>query len=195
MSELVRAARSYRRFEQTPISCELLSELVDLARVSASGANIQPLKYVLSYTQETNAKVFPCTAWAGYLKDWPGPEESERPTAYIIILSDPEITKHAGYHPRIAAQTIVLGAGERGDGACMIGSVKRRKLIKDLGIPSAYKIALVIALGVPGEDVVLEDVRKGDDIKYYRDENDVHHVPKRTLEEVIVEAVANRSKH
>lgn len=187
MSELVRAARSYRRFEQTPISRELLCELVDLARVSASGANMQPLKYALSYKPETNAKVFPCTAWAGYLKDWPGPEKGERPTAYIIILSDPEIVKHAGYDPGIAAQTIVLAAAERGLGACMIGSVKRRKLIKDLKISSTYKVALVVALGVPGEDVVLdEDISNLTDIEYYRDENDVHHVPKRTLQEVIV---------
>jgi len=190
MSDLVRSARSYRRFEQAPISEDILYDLVDLARLSASAANLQPLKYVLSYAPETNTKVFPCTAWAGFLKDWPGPAEGERPTAYIIILVDRKVAKTAGVDPGIAAQTIVLGAIERGIGACMIGSVKHKELIRSLGIPPDHEIALVIALGVPGETVVLEDVGKDGDTKYYRDDEDVHHVPKRTLEEVVINCSA-----
>jgi len=186
MRELVRLTRSHRRFVQEPIDIETLRELVDLARLSASGGNLQPLKYILSCDPETNKKVFPTTLWAGYLTDWPGPAENERPMAYIVMLLDTEIAKSSGCDHGIAAQTIVLGARERGIVSCMIGSIHREKLVKVLGIPSRYEVLLVIALGIPGELVVLNGVRADGDVKYYRDANGVHHVPKRKLDDLIL---------
>lgn len=83
IKELVMKTRSCRRFKEEAISEELLRELVDLARLSASAANLQPLKYIISYKKEMNDIIFPKLKWAGYLKDWDGPEEGERPSAYI----------------------------------------------------------------------------------------------------------------
>ena len=185
MSELVRATRSYRRFLQTPIAESTLMDLVDLARLTASGANLQPLAYLLSATPDRNRLIFPCLALAGYLKNWNGPETEERPTAYIIILSDRRRAEKPRFDPGIAAQTIALGATEKRLGTCMIGSVSRNHLQEALSIPDWFEIELVIALGEPGETVVLEDVSSDKDIQYYRDEQDHHHVPKRTQDEVI----------
>ncbi|MBW2064205.1 MAG: nitroreductase family protein [Deltaproteobacteria bacterium] len=185
--EMVIQNRSYRRFDETHrITRETLVELIGLARCTASAANLQPLKYILSYEKGTNDLVFPCLAWAGYLKDWDGPAPGERPTAYVVILHDETITKNVGCDHGISAQTILLGAVERGLGGCMIGSVKKDFLREKLDIPDHLKILLVIALGKPAEKVVLEDVKPGGDIKYWRDENSVHHVPKRTLDELII---------
>ncbi len=186
MKDLVKRTRSYRRFEQDPLSRETLSGLVDLARLSASGANRQPLKFVLSYEEPKNGKIFPCIAWAGYLKDWPGPKEGERPKGYIVLLGDRSVARNAGLDPGIAAQSIVLGAMEKGIGACMIGSIDKTRLARDLLIPDQYDILLIIALGVPGEEVVLEEVGPDGNIKYFRDDSDVHHVPKRALDDVIL---------
>ncbi len=186
LKQLVHATRSYRRYKQTPITEETLRELVDLARLSASGGNIQPLKYALSCDPETNAKVFPCTIWAGYLEHWPGPAKGERPTAYITILLDKNISRSPGCDHGIAAQSIVLGAMERGIGACMIGSVKRKELAEILSIPDTHEILLIIALGEPAETVILDPIGADGDIRYYRDANDDHHVPKRTLDEIIL---------
>jgi len=186
--DLILKDRSYRRFyEDQPIDRQTLVELVDLGRLSASGGNVQPLKYILSSDPDKNAKIFPCLAWAGYLADWDGPAEGERPAAYIIILGDTRISKSFGVDHGIAAQSILLGAAEKGIGGCMIGSVDRKKLRKALKVPERYKILLVLALGKPGETVVLEETGPDGDIKYYRDKNDVHHVPKRPLDEVILE--------
>lgn len=187
--DLVLANRSYRRFvESAPVSEQTLRELVDLARCTPSAGNMQPLKYILSADAERNAQVFPALAWAGYLADWGGPAEGERPAAYIIILCDTEVRKEPGCDHGIAAQTICLGAAERGLGACMIGAIDRKALREVLALPERYEIALVIALGKPAEHVVLEDVGADGSIKYYRDAEGTHHVPKRTLEEVILEA-------
>lgn len=179
--------RSYRRFyEEAHIELETLKELVDLARLSASAGNLQPLKYILSSDPQKNALIFPHLAWAGYLKDWPGPCEGERPSAYIIILGDKEITQSFGCDHGIAAQSILLGATEKGLGGCIIGSIKRQELRKALGIPSRYEILLVLALGKPREKVVVEEVEPNRDIKYWRDSEGLHHVPKRALDKLII---------
>ena len=185
--DLVLKNRSYRRFYQdTPVSIDTLRELVDLARLSASASNKQPLKYILSCDPQRNALVFQNLAWAGYLKSWPGPEEGERPSAYIIILGDKTITQSFGCDHGIAAQSILLGATEKGLGGCIIGSVRKGDLSQALAIPAEYEILLVIALGKPRETVVLDTVGAGGDIKYWRDEQGVHHVPKRSLAEIVV---------
>jgi len=179
--------RSYRRFyQEVAIEPEALRELVDLARLSASSGNVQPLKYILSCDPQKNALIFPHLAWAGYLKDWPGPREGERPSAYIIILGDREISKSFGCDHGIAAQSILMGATEKGLGGCIIGSVQRQGLRKALEIPPRYEILLVLALGKPKEKVVIETVGPTGDIKYWRDSEGIHHVPKRLLDDIIV---------
>jgi nitroreductase len=185
--DLVLSNRSYRRFKQNEAIDEtVLRELVDLARQTPSASNLQPLRYALVSEPSRNAEVFPTLAWAGYLTDWSGPAEGERPSAYIVILSDKDVSGNCSMDCGIAAQTILLGAAERGLGGCMIGSVAREKLRGILGIGEKYDIVLVVALGIPSENVVLEDVGEDGSIKYYRDANDTHHVPKRKLNDVIV---------
>ena len=186
--EFVLKNRSYRRFrEKLAIDRATLVELVDLARHSASSANVQPLKFFLSHTPEMNAAIFPHLGWAGYLKDWPGPEEGERPSAYIIILGDKNIKQSFGCDHGIAAQSILLGAVEKGLGGCMLASVDRRdELIAALGLPENLLILLVLALGEPKETVIIDSLGPDENIRYWRDENGVHHVPKRSLEELIV---------
>jgi len=184
---LIRQNRSIRRFHQEErISRDTLRWLVNLARLSASAANLQPLKYVLSHEPAMNQAIFSCLAWAGYLKDWPGPAEGERPAAYIVILGDTRISQNFGCDHGIAAQSILLGARSQGLGGCMVGSIQRERLRELLHIPEIYEILLVIALGKPKEEVVLEEVGPDGDIKYWRDAQGVHHVPKRPLEEIIV---------
>jgi len=180
--------RSVRRFrENVAVERGTLRELVDLARLSASGANLQPLKYILSYEPEKNALIFPHLGWAGYLKGWPGPAEGERPSAYIIILGDTQVSSSFGCDHGIAAQSILLGAAEKGLSGCMIGTVDRPKLRELLDIPSRFEILLVLALGKPAETVVLETVGPDGDIQYWRDEAGVHHVPKRALDNIILD--------
>ena len=187
IAELVRQNRSCRRFYQNhAVDLDTLKYLADLGRLSASGANLQPLKYILSCNSERNQQIFSCLAWAGYLKDWPGPEEGEKPAAYIVVLRDSAISQDAGCDHGIAAQSILLAAREKGIAGCMLGSINRDKLTEKLKIPSHLKILIVIALGKPKEEVVIDNVKESGSIKYWRDDKDVHHVPKRTLEEVVI---------
>ena len=184
LKDLILKNRSYRRFYQDEtISLEKLKELVDLARNSASAANLQSLRFMLCNTEEENDKIFSCLSWAGCLKDWDGPVESEKPSAYIILLTYSKGT-YILADVGIAAQSILLGAVEKGFGGCMFGSVKRDKLRELFHIPQEYDIPLIIALGKPREKVVIEDVKT--DIKYWRDKDGVHHVPKRKLEDLII---------
>lgn len=185
---LVTKNRSYRRFKQDfRLDIKTLRELVNLARLSGSSSNIQGLKFLLSVDSEKNSKIFKHLKWAYYLKNWDGPAEGERPGGYIIILGDTEIHSTIDADVGIAAQSILLGAAEKGLGGCMIGSIDRPGLRKDLKIKEQYQIPLVIALGKPNEKIVLEKVDDTGNIQYWRDENDVHHVPKRSLDEIIIQ--------
>ena len=187
LRDLVLRNRSYRRFDESyPISGKTLEDLADLARCTASAANRQPLKYILSSDPETNAHIFPCLAWAAYLENWDGPVAGERPAAYIVILIDETISKDWWCDDGIAAQTILLGAVEKGLGGCILGAIKKERLKKELDIPEHLRIRLVLALGKPSETVVLEDIEPGDSIRYRRDEKDIHRVPKRKLNEIII---------
>ncbi|PLX16964.1 MAG: nitroreductase [Marinilabiliales bacterium] len=186
LKELIIKNRSYRRFYQDfKITMDDLKELVDLARLSASGRNLQALKYFLSADNDTNEKIFSTLAWAGYLKDWHGPGEGEKPAGYIVILGDTRLTKNYFCDHGIASQSMLLGAVEKNLGGCIFASIQRVKLKELLQLDDYLEILLVLAIGKPKEEVVIEEV-KDDDIKYYRDKNQVHHVPKRSLDDIII---------
>lgn len=184
LKELVIHNRSYRRFKQTPRpEPAILQSLIATARLTASGGNLQPIRYrLVSNPTECNA-VFPLTRWAGLLRDW-NPTPAESPTAYIMILADKKITQphtDAG----IAMQTILLAAAELGWGGCMLGSIDRPRLRTLLNIPDTLEILYAIALGKPAEVAVLEDARD-QDIAYYRTDDDIHRVPKLPLSQLII---------
>jgi nitroreductase len=187
LKDLILKNRSYRRFfQEEKISIDQLHDWVDLARNSASARNSQSLKYILSTDEPLNSEIFGQLSWAGYLTTWKGPEEGERPSAYIVLLHDTLISGNYFCDDGIAMQSILLGATETGFGGCIIHSVNRNKLREILNLSEQYEILYVLALGKPKETVLLEEMKDGD-VKYWRDEKEGHHVPKRSLDEIILE--------
>lgn len=190
LKDLLKKNRSYRRFyNDKKITRDQLKELIELARLTPSAANLQPLKYILVSEEEMNKKVYETLNWAGYLKDWDGPIEGERPAGYIIMLRDKSITQKQSVDEGISAQTICLGAVEQGLGCCIIASINRTKLTENLNIDHNFDIALVIALGYPKENVIIEDAKEDGSIKYYRDNKGNHYVPKRSVNELIIKEI------
>ena len=187
LHDLVQKCRSYRRFnEKRLIVREELTSLVALARLAPSARNGQPLRFILSCEQTMNERIFPLLAWAGYLKEWDGPEPGERPAAYIVVVSrEQTLGGHLLFDAGLAVQSILLGAVEKGLGGCIIGAYSKEKLKDAIQIPAGYEPLYVIALGEPSEEVMIESLKDGD-IKYWRDENSVHHVPKRDVSELIL---------
>lgn len=191
LKDLIRTNRSYRRFHaKVAIDLQTLRELTELARLTPSAGNRQPLKYVLSCSRASNELIFQHLTWAVYLKSWKGPAEGERPSAYIVILGDRNLALSFGYDAGIAAQTILLGAVERGFGGCIIAFIDRDKLKNALELPDHLEILLVLALGEPAEEVVIEPMGADGRVEYWRDEKGLHHVPKRALDELIFKQLA-----
>ncbi len=185
--ELVEQNRSYRRFDEgRRIDRETIISLVDIARFCPSARNRQPLRFLVSTDPELTARIRPCLCFALDLPDWRGPKEGERPVAYITIATDGPCNQFIGYDIGIAAQTMMLAAAEAGFGGCMIGSIRKRELQTVLSLPDRYTIHLVLAFGYPAEQVVLDTVGNNNDTTYWRDENDTHHVPKRSLQDVLI---------
>lgn len=189
LEELIKKNRSYRGYDESVrVTAEQLETLVRYAQQTPSSMNGQALKFLLSCTDETNAKIFPYTMWAGKLKELHLPYEGHRPTAYIVLFIDHTVTNAPNAFLKdigIAAQTILLGATEMGLGGCMIGSFHKAKILEEFGLPDTLQPELVIALGKPDETVVLEEAKDGE-VGYYRDAEGVHHVPKRPLSELIL---------
>ena len=186
IKHLANTTRSYRRFRQIyPVNPELMTQWVDNARVSASAGNKQPLRYRIVTDKEQCAQIFETLTWAAALPDWDGPEPGQRPTGYIIMATDSETFKGElwRFDAGIAAQTIMLSSTEEGFGGCIMLSFKRGELKKILSMPEDLEPVLVLALGRPIEDIRLVDAVQGD-TTYYRDEQQVHYVPKRKLEDI-----------
>lgn len=185
--QLILHNRSYRRFDATlHVATDTLRGLVELARLSPSARNLQPLKYMLVNTPTQAAAVFRHIAWAGYLSNG-APCENERPTAYIVVAADRTLTQASiATDAGIAAQTILLGATAQGLGGCIIGAVQREPLAKSLKLPDYLEIELVLAIGRPTEHVQIEPLDTDGSIRYYRDAEAVHHVPKRALDDLII---------
>ncbi len=187
MKELILKNRSYRRFQQDRrVEDEVLRELVDLARLSPTGHNRQALRYLLSNQQDMNERIYSCLGWAGYLKDWGGPPPGERPAAYIVMLIDGSVGTALTQDQGFAGQSILLGAVEKGLGGCFFVNIKKQRLAEILELEEKYEIVAVIALGYPKEKVVLEPMELYGDVKYWRDEEQVHHVPKLALADIII---------
>ena len=190
MREIIAKTRTFRRFFQNEaISSEMLSELLDLARLGGSARNGQPWQYLVINTSEMCEKVFPFLGWAGYLTDWKGPVEGERPSAYILCLLNSNWLKgpesEAQFDLGVATQNLLLGAMEKRLGGCRIGSFNP-KLADLFDLPEFLDISLVVALGRPRETVIIEECKEDSDIKYWRDDDGVHHVPKRSLESCLI---------
>ena len=181
--EKIASRRTIRKYVQKDVSDEVLLRCVDAARLSPSGANRQPLKYIVVNDYELAKEVLSTLRWAGYL---PGYQrgESEMPRAYIVIVLDKSISENLGHDAGIAAMSISLVAYEAGLGSCILGAVDREKLKGILKLPDGFDVVLVVALGYPSESPVVDKVKDGD-IKYWLDENRVLHVPKRSLEEIL----------
>lgn len=190
VEELIRKNRSYRRFYQEhKVTDKQLLKLIDFARLSPSPRNLQALKFWASNNKELNEQIFPSLAWAGYLKDWQGPKVGERPAAYIFILGDKSLSPdfQKDFLPTasgIAAQSILLGAVEMGLGGCIIAAFQKNKLAETSSLADKLEIMLVLAIGKPKEMVILDEMGKAGDIKYWRDDEKNHHVPKRSLNSI-----------
>ena len=192
IKELALKNRSYRGFDESVrFSREDLAELVDIARVCPSSTNKQVLKFYIAWDKESVDKIFPLTRWAGMLPQEHLPREGKKPTAFIVICLDKSIVPNAstlqfGYDAGIAAQTMLLAAVEKGFGGIMLGGFNRESVHKTLELGEQLEPVLLVALGKPADDIRLVDLPESGDTRYWRDENDVHYVPKRSLEELII---------
>lgn len=180
---LIKSRRSIRRFSQEKLERNFLIELVEAARCAPAKANIQPLEYLIVDDPNVCHNVFKTLSWAGHVRPNRNPQPGQAPVAYIIVLVNTEITIDAAYDAAAAIENILLAAWSKDVGSCWLGAIDRLKLLEILNINEKYQIDSVIALGKPAETPVLEDAKEH--TKYYLDDKDVLHVPKRPLKKIL----------
>ena len=188
--ELVLKNRSYRGYDRTVKQTqEELAALVDYARLMPAARNAQPLKYFLAYDEDVVAQIQKHTSWAGSLPDLSLPFANEEPTSFIVVLQDTTIESNLGQFQKdvgIVGATITLAAVEKGLGCCMIGAYSAVGVKEVLQLSEHLTPVLVIAIGKPTEKIVLTEALDGE-VTYYRDEENVHFVPKRLAADIIVD--------
>lgn len=188
--DLVKQARSHRGFRQDRrVTRQELEHLVECARFTPAARNDQVLKYYLAEKPETVAAIQPLTKWAGALAELHLPRKGAEPVAYIVICLDGSLAENPAPYQRdvgIVAQTMLLAAAEMGLNGCMIGSFAAGELREKLGLPETIKPQLLLALGEGTDRIVMTDVGEDGSTTYYRDAEDTHYVPKRTLEQLIL---------
>ncbi len=187
LRDLLRFDRSVRRFDASrTIDRDTLVSLVELTRYCASSQNMQPLRYIIVDEKTGKDRLFPLLRWARHLKDWPGPAQSERPSAYLVQLTDTRIAPSLLCDCGLQLQAITLGAAALGISGCIIRNFTPDEVHSALGLEDFYKVEYVLALGYSAETVRLEDLAPGADYSYYRLPDSTHVVPKRPLGELIV---------
>ncbi|SHN67012.1 nitroreductase family protein [Desulfovibrio litoralis] len=187
--QLVIDARTCRRFDESKqVSESQIVDLIDTVRVVSCTGNKQSLRYSFSISPAQNAVIFSSLKWAMMLKDWAGPKQGERPTAYIIIANDENILKNPQIDLGIAAQTLQLAASSLGLASCMFSSMNAKALHKELGFADNIEIMLTMAFGYPLEKRKITELGKDGSTAYWRDEALVHYVPKRNLNDILLKS-------
>jgi len=191
LRDLVIENRSYRSFDESKrIPEEQLLEWVDNARLVPSATNSQPLKYKIIHTREGVEKVLPLTAWAGALKNIKLPPDGHHPAAFVVICHDTTVREDptsSGRDVGIAAMTLMLSATEAGYGGCMLGAFEKDRMGEVLRIPEKYVPVLLVALGVPDETVIISEPGPDGSVVYFRDDHNLHFVPKRKLDDILID--------
>ncbi|UCH72027.1 MAG: nitroreductase family protein [Thermoplasmatales archaeon] len=181
--DVILSRRSIRRFQQRPIKIDLLKKFVNAARLAPSAANLQPIEYFIINEKELCCKIFETISWAGYIKPKWTPNEKERPTAYIVMLVRDTKNKWYLRDVSLSSENIVLTAESKNIGSCILCNIDRDKIREILRIPDNLHIDSLIALGYKSEKVFVEEFKGS--VKYWRDENNILHVPKRSLDDII----------
>lgn len=182
--KLILSRRSIRQFKPESISRPILEKLVNAARLAPSGANIQPLEFIVVDDEKLRKQIFPCLRWAAYIAPEGNPKPGHEPVAYIVILVNLRVGNE-GYERDIGAavENMILTAWEAGIGSCWIASAERENIREILKVPVNYKIDSLLALGYPYEEPVVEEMKES--LKYWKDKQGRLHVPKRKLKDII----------
>ncbi len=181
--ETIISRRTIRRFNQKPLNPELLLKPINAARMAPSGGNLQPLHYLIVTEKELCARLFTTLGWAAYIQPKWIPQVDERPTAYIVILVTNTTTPYYRYDVGFAAANIIITAEAEGVSSCILCNIQKEKIQSIFKIPETYSVDMVIALGCKAESPVVEE--RDDIVKYWRDDHEVLHVPKRKLDSLV----------
>ena len=183
LKEIVEKTRCYRRFKKVDIMYDELTQVIDLARITSSARNLQPLRYIIVTKQKYKEEVFKPLRWAGALVSWNGPKEDEKPSAYIIVCADKNIADYCMVDAGIAMQTIMLALTTKGYSSCILASIDKDKYKEIFKLQENIEPLFAIAIGKAGEKIKIVE---SENVNYYRNEKDEHCVPKRNLDKVII---------
>ncbi|MEW6009267.1 MAG: nitroreductase family protein [Candidatus Omnitrophota bacterium] len=176
--------RSIRKFKQKQIPKKVIEKILESARLGPSAANLQPCEFIVVDEPERKGELFSALKWAGYIAPSGNPSKEERPLTYIVTITDSRKSKDwALIDASIAMENMILTAWNEGIASCWLGAIDKERIRQILAVPSYYNVEFVLALGYSAEKSVLEEYKR--DVKYWKDDSGVMHVPKRSLKDIV----------
>lgn len=139
--EVVRKRRSIRKYKPDPLPEDVLSQILEAARLAPSAGHRQPWHFIVVKDDETKEKLG-ISSWA-----------TEAPVV-IVGCADTQARGEpmCFIDVAIAFEHIVLAAANFGLGTCWIGRLNAGDTIKKaLGIPEHVRVIAVTPLGYPDE--------------------------------------------
>jgi len=117
------------------------------------------------------------------------PVDDELPNTFIAIIIDKTINT-SGYElvdVGLSLENMIIHALENGIGKCILVSYCKTKIETSLLLPDNYKACMLLVLGVPNEYPHVDTWANSN--KCFKDENNILHVPKRTINDVLLKII------
>ncbi len=156
--EVLRSRRSIRKYKSDPVPDEILNQILEAARLSPSGKNMQPYHFVVVKDAETKKKIDP------RMEDVP---------IVIVGFYDPTQGRCSMSDGILSFEHIILAAINFGLGSCWKGTYlghleEHEKEIKEaLGVPDHIALVAYTPIGYADEAPEMRDKKPLSDIVHY----------------------------
>lgn len=149
--EVVRTRRSIRSYKPDPIPDDVLTRVLDAARIAPSGSNRQPWRFIVVKNEALKRKLVPACGNQGFIAEAP----------VVVVACGLDIGWNRGGYMgsmsmlvdvSIAFTHLILAARAEGLGTCWIGSFDNRRVKEVLGIPEEYNVVAITPLGYPARE-------------------------------------------
>ena len=139
--EAIASRRSVRKYTQEPVSDEQLRQILEAGRWAPSRGNSQPWKFIVMKNDQVRKDLAAVISTGKFLAEAP---------AGIVVVVDPESSKHPEQEGAAATQNMLLAAHGLGLGTCWIsihGTDWEEAVQKMLDVPSGEWVISVISIG------------------------------------------------
>jgi len=140
--EAIRARRSVRSYSPEPVPDEVVSRLLEAARLAPSAMNYQPWRFVVVRSKEKKERIARSGVFGRFVSRAP----------VLIVACGDTGSRYYVHDTCIALEHVVLAATAEGLGSCWVVSFDERTVRELLKIPEGFRVVAIASIGYPAEN-------------------------------------------